>query len=72
MPRRRPTDDERWHKIITGGNPAWVWQRRILRRLPGSIDRCNNCLAPFTGPSAPIMRAIGRSRYRRNPRFCGL
>jgi hypothetical protein len=69
MPHAKRTDDERWERFITGENPAWKWQRRILERLPGR-HRCKNCSAPFTGASGVVMRAVGKGRYRRNPRFC--
>lgn len=67
MPKRSP--DEQWRRFITGENPAWAWQQKILGRLPGR-HRCKNCQAPFTGVSGFAMRLIGKGRYGRNPRFC--
>src|SRR3954471_14771895 len=30
------------------------------------------CAAPFSGPGAPLMRAMGRGRWPKNPNYCGI
>lgn len=58
-----------WRKILTGGEPAAGRLFHFLRRLP-SNPRCRSCNAPFEGVGAPLMRAMGRGRSRRNENYC--
>ncbi|WP_172842040.1 adenylate/guanylate cyclase domain-containing protein [Bradyrhizobium lablabi] len=37
---------------------------------PTAHDRCRLCYAGFDGFTAPIMRAMGRAQWRRNPHYC--
>ncbi|HTP02565.1 MAG TPA: adenylate/guanylate cyclase domain-containing protein [Anaerolineales bacterium] len=62
-------NSEMWRKVLTGGEPAAGRVFHFLRRLP-SNPRCQSCNAPFEGLGAPIMRAMGRGRSRKNPRYC--
>lgn len=41
----------------------------MFRFLP-SDPRCVWCAAPFKGPGAPLMRAIGKDRSKYNPTLC--
>jgi adenylate cyclase len=60
-----------WHDVLSGRIRKRVWRRRIFRIIsPGARERCHLCLAPFDGIAAPLMRAIGRGRWRRNPHYC--
>jgi len=64
-------DDPVWREALSGHARTRVWMRRLFRILsPGASRRCHLCLAPFDGTAAPIMRAIGRGPWRRNPHFC--
>ncbi len=66
---RNKSAEERWRQILT--SPAFLYQRqrRIFGVMPAE-ERCKNCNAPFTGLGRVLMLAMGRTRYRRNPRFC--
>jgi len=60
-----------WHDVLSGRIRKRVWRRRLFRLIsPGAHERCHLCLAPFDGISAPLMRAIGRGPWRRNPHYC--
>jgi adenylate cyclase len=64
-------DDAFWQEVLSGGIRRRVWRRRVFRLIsPDAHRRCNLCLAPFDGVAAPLMRAIGRGPWRRNPQFC--
>lgn len=63
--------DPFWRDVLSGRYPTRVWLRRLFRMIsPGAHRRCHLCYAPFEGTAAPLMRAIGRGPWRRNPRFC--
>jgi adenylate cyclase len=60
-----------WHAIFSGEHPELRRARKLLRLIsPTAHDRCRLCYAGFDGFTAPIMRAIGRAQWRRNPHFC--
>jgi adenylate cyclase len=60
-----------WQSIFLGEHPELRRGRKILRLAsPTARERCRMCYAGFDGFSAPLMRAIGRARWRRNPHFC--
>ena len=47
-----------------------VFGRRLFGNLP-TDPRCKLCSAPFKGPFSPLMRAIGKGPWPRNPQYCG-
>lgn len=60
-----------WHAMLSGEHPALRRGRRMFRLIsPTAADRCRLCFAAFDGFTAPIMRAMGRAPWRRNPHFC--
>jgi adenylate cyclase len=60
-----------WQAMLSGEHPALRRGRRMFRWLsPTAVDRCRLCFAAFDGFTAPIMRAMGRAPWRRNPHFC--
>jgi adenylate cyclase len=61
------TADEMWERMLTGDFPQRI--RRIMGALP-SPPRCKLCNAPFRGPGAVLMRAIGRGPSPLNRRLC--
>jgi adenylate cyclase len=64
-------DNPFWHDVLSGRIRKRVWRRRLFRLIsPGARERCHLCLAPFDGIIAPLMRAIGRGPWRRNPHYC--
>jgi adenylate cyclase len=60
-----------WQAILDGTDSRYRRYRSILRRLPHG-PRCKLCAAPFAGPAAPLMRAMGRRRWAKNPNYCGV
>ena len=67
MSSPQPVD---WGALLDGTGQPFLRIRRVLMRIP-SGPRCKMCAAPFHGPGAPLMRAIGRQPWGKNPRFCG-
>jgi adenylate cyclase len=63
--------EETWHLLLSGQDPTMRRYRNALRLIPQS-PRCKFCNAPFEGPGAPLMRAIGRAPSSLNPRFCNV
>ena len=60
-----------WRSIFSGEHPELRRGRKILRLIsPTAHDRCRLCYAGFDGFAAPVMRAIGRGQWLRNPHFC--
>lgn len=60
-----------WRGILTGEHPVLRRKRWLFRRLPlPSSARCKTCLAPFTGPTAPLARLLGVKPWNKNPRWC--
>lgn len=66
-----PSSEFDWQAILDGTDRRYRRFRSILRRLPHE-PRCKMCAAPFAGPAAPLMRAIGRQRWAKNPNYCGV
>jgi adenylate cyclase len=61
-----------WRAIFSGEHPELRRGRKMFRLMsPTAHDRCRLCYAGFDGFSAPVMRAIGRGQWLRNPHFCG-
>ncbi len=68
----RPTDtlnEEYWRRYLTQPDSMVRFGRRVLTHLP-SDPRCRFCTAPFAGPGAPLMRAIGKRPSEGNPNVC--
>ena len=60
-----------WRSVFAGEHPELRRGRKLLRLIsPTAHNRCRLCYAGFDGFSAPLMRAIGRAPWRRNPHFC--
>jgi adenylate cyclase len=62
-------NDPMWADFLSGANSREARLRRFLKRLP-TDPRCELCAAPFAGASAPFMRALGKARSQRNPKWC--
>lgn len=58
-----------WNSVLSEKSPEMRRFRGLFKHIP-SDPRCKICAAPFEGPGAPLMRALGRSRWRKNPNFC--
>jgi adenylate cyclase len=65
-----PTSEERWREALMGIPPENLAYRKLFQHLPSS-PRCKNCAAPFAGSGARVARALGFTRWDRNPTFCG-
>ena len=61
--------EEFWRDFLTRGDGMERKVRGVLRRLPHE-PRCMLCAAPFAGPAAPVMRAIGKRPSDKNPTMC--
>jgi adenylate cyclase len=68
MPEYQTPEDE-FRALMSGDHPGLRRRRALLARLP-SDPRCKTCNAPFGLPGALVARAMGRSRFLKNPRFC--
>jgi len=53
------SDEAFWREYLTRGDAGETRARRVLKLLPHG-PRCKLCAAPFAGPAAPVMRAIGK------------
>jgi adenylate cyclase len=62
-------NEEQWRAFLSGHNSREARFRKMLKLLP-SDPRCELCAGPFAGPAAPVMRALGKSRSERNPKWC--
>ena len=73
--------DEMWKIWLTEGNAGFyrvapILPRTIAKTMNGifrsipSDPRCVSCYAPFQGPGAPFMRALGRERSQYSPSLC--
>ncbi len=58
-----------WRDYLTQGGSLERRFRGVLRLLPHE-PRCQLCAAPFEGPAAPVMRAMGKRRSDLNPHVC--
>jgi adenylate cyclase len=63
------SDEAFWREFLTRGDPGERRTRRVFKHLPHG-PRCKLCAAPFAGPTAPVMRAIGKRRALKNPSVC--
>ena len=61
--------DEFWRDYLTRGASFERRIRRVFAMLPHA-PRCHLCAAPFAGPAAPIMKAIGKRPADMNPHVC--
>jgi adenylate cyclase len=61
--------EEQWRLLLTGEDPTLKKGRNLHKHLP-SNPRCQLCNAPFAGVGRPVMRWMGRSPSKLNPRFC--
>jgi adenylate cyclase len=60
-----------WQALLSGNDPRLRRGRRMFRLMsPTATDRCRLCCAGFDGFSAPLMRAMGRRPWLRNPHYC--
>jgi adenylate cyclase len=66
-----PRQEFDWKAILDGTDQRYRRYRSILRRIP-SEPRCRMCAAPFEGLGAPFMRAMGRTRWLKNPNYCSI
>jgi len=64
-----PTNEEKWYKMLTEGEPVTRHVYHLFGMLP-SNPRCKLCAAPFKSWGGALMRLIGRERSKYNPRFC--
>jgi len=65
-----PTDPESFsYAILTGKVGIMRMGRRVFRALP-TDPRCKLCASPFRGPFVPLMRAMGKGRWPKNPKYC--
>jgi adenylate cyclase len=60
-----------WRELLTGADPRLRRGRQMFKLLSLTArERCRLCNAGFDGFSAPLMRAMGRGPWLRNPHFC--
>ncbi|TPQ36632.1 hypothetical protein C2U70_12245 [Bradyrhizobium guangdongense] len=60
-----------WQAVFSGEHPELRRGRKLLRLAsPTATHRCRLCYAGFDGFTAPLMRALGRAQWRRNPNLC--
>lgn len=62
-------DEAFWRDFLTNGDRMERRLRNVFRHLP-SDPRCQLCAAPFRGPAAGLMRALGKSPSSRDPSVC--
>ena len=62
-------DEAFWREFLTRGDAMEMRARRVLKHLPRG-PRCKLCAAPFAGPGAPLMRAIGKQPALKNVSVC--
>jgi adenylate cyclase len=62
-------DEAFWHDYLTRGDSMERRARKVLRLIPHG-PRCKLCAAPFEGPGAPLMRALGKRAADKNPAVC--
>jgi adenylate cyclase len=61
--------EEFWRDYLSRGDAMERRVRRVFRALPHA-PRCQLCAAPFAGPMAPVMRALGKRPADKNPHVC--
>lgn len=69
LPEPGAYSEDWWRDYLTRGSPFERRARSVMKLLPSS-PRCHLCAAPFAGPSAPVMRLVGRSRSLSSPNMC--
>jgi len=72
LPEGIPLMSKRWVAILRGES-ALAFPQRAGRRLFGlmpSASRCKFCNAPFKGPYAGAISAVGYTPSRKNPHLC--
>ena len=69
-PPKGTPNEEMWRGILMGTDPRYHRNWSIFHRLPSS-PRCKMCAAPFGGIGGPLMRAMGRRPWDKNPKYCG-
>jgi adenylate cyclase len=62
-------DEAFWREFLTRGDSNERRARGVLRLVPHG-PRCKLCAAPFAGPGAPVMRALGKQPAENNPSVC--
>jgi adenylate cyclase len=63
-------DQEVWRGLLLGTDGRYARTRARLKHLP-SEPRCKMCAAPFGGVGHLLMKAVGRDRWAKNPKYCG-
>jgi adenylate cyclase len=66
---KEANDDRTAQSILAGDEAGWRWGRRVFKRLPSS-PRCKLCASPFAAPLGPVMRAVGKGPWPKNPKYC--
>ena len=65
----KATREQFWREYLTNGDALERRVRRVFRIIP--MRPAVSCAAaPFAGPAAPFMRAIGKRPADKNPRVC--
>jgi adenylate cyclase len=68
---RRRYGEEMSRSVLMGTN---VWMRRgrrLFNTMPGT-SRCKLCASPLHGGFAPVMQAIGKGPWPKNPKYCSM
>jgi adenylate cyclase len=60
---------EVFRQTMSGGETDYLKGRQFFRRIPAD-PRCKACNAPFGLPGGLLSRALKRSPWSKNPRFC--
>lgn len=68
-PMQYQSPEDEFRALMSGDHPRLRRRRALLARLPAG-PRCKTCNAPFGFPGSLVSRAMGRSRFPKNPRFC--
>jgi adenylate cyclase len=68
--RHLPDADSMPYRVLMGNAPGMRTGRRIMRAIPAA-PRCKLCAAPIRGPLAPLLRAVGKGPWPKNPKYCG-
>ena len=61
--------DAYWRTLLTGEDRGLGSLNRLFRSLPRA-PRCKLCHAPFRGPYAPFLKAVGFRRWALNQQLC--
>lgn len=63
------TESDYWRRLLSGEVRGLMPERRLFRSLP-KAPRCKLCHAPFEGPFAPLLGAVGFRRWDLNAQLC--